>query len=49
VHRALLWGVLAVIACQCLLIIAEFAGDPPRPASRRELLVTPAAAAASER
>jgi ABC-type lipoprotein export system ATPase subunit len=49
VQRALLWGVLAVIACQCLLIIAEFAGDPPRPASRRELLGTPAAAAASER
>lgn len=44
VHRALLWGVLAVIACQCLLIIAEFAGDPPRPASRREVLTAPAAA-----
>jgi ABC-type transporter Mla maintaining outer membrane lipid asymmetry permease subunit MlaE len=49
VHRALLWGVLAVIACQCLLIIAEFAGDPPRPASRRDLPGVPAAAAASER
>ncbi|MFN9200498.1 MAG: ABC transporter permease [Planctomycetaceae bacterium] len=43
VHRALLWGVLAVIACQCLLIIAEFAGDPPQPPSRRDLLMTPAA------
>jgi putative ABC transport system ATP-binding protein len=25
VHRTLLWSVLAVIACQCLLIVAEFA------------------------
>ena len=41
VHRALLWGVLAVIACQCLLIIAEFAGDPPKAPSRRDVLTTP--------
>jgi ABC-type transporter Mla maintaining outer membrane lipid asymmetry permease subunit MlaE len=25
VHRTLLWSVLAVIACQCCLVIAEFA------------------------
>jgi hypothetical protein len=25
VHRTLLWSVLAVIACQCALILAEFA------------------------
>jgi hypothetical protein len=25
VHRTLLWSVLAVIACQCALIVAEFA------------------------
>ena len=44
VHRTLLWGVLAVIACQCLLIIAEFAGDPPAPVSRRaQPVVSPTA------
>ena len=28
VHRTLLWGVLCVIACQCVWIIAEFANQP---------------------
>ncbi|MCY2966370.1 MAG: ABC transporter permease [Planctomycetota bacterium] len=28
VHRTLLWGVLCVITCQCVLIVAEFAASP---------------------
>lgn len=48
VHRTLLWGVLAVIACQCLLIIAEFAGDPPPAAARRSVAAPPAAAVGND-
>jgi len=28
VHRTLLWGVLSVIACQCVWIVLEFANEP---------------------